>query len=360
MNHHFAFLPVLVLLPLLPANGQLVAWDGFEIHPAGAQLESGANNSSGTGLNGGTGWGGAYNVSNAIKSLVKIEDRSATPVIYSNGQIALHGGLRALRFSEIANGSPAVVRPLGTVFSAAAGEAVWFSLLFRTASASLLPDQDFFQIGFDNNANASSGNPRVSVGVNTVSTTFPPSQPFQFFVRSTTSTAANANTFVNGPAVQAVTTYLLVGCIEPHTGQYDQVSLWINPSDPTAPGTASATVVLPSGISSLSHFFLRTAFLDSGDVYVVDEIRIGRDFGSVVLPPSLEGILGFSPAVIPDQGFVVRWPASVTGVTLETSATLEDGSWAEITAPFTLQVTDYQFAVPAVPAIPSAFFRLRR
>lgn len=357
MNHQFAVLPVLVLLTLLPASGQLVAWDGFEIHPAGAQLESGANGSSGTGLDGGSGWGGAYDVNNAIKSRIKIEDRSAAPVIYSNGQIALHGGLRALRFYDIANGSPAVLRPLGTVFSAAASEAVWFSLLFRTASVSPLANQDFFQIGFDDNA--SSGSPRVSAGVNTLSTTTFP-QPLQFFVRSTAATAVNANTFVDGPAVQAVTTYLLVGCIEPHTGQYDQVSLWINPTDPTAPGPASATVVLPSGVSSLSHFFLRTAGLDNLDVFVVDEIRIGRDFGSVVLPPSLEGILGFSPAAIPDQGFVVHWPASVTGVKLETSTTLEDESWAEIAAPFTLQGTDYQYAVPAIPAIPRAFFRLRR
>lgn len=356
MIRNFAFLPVLAFLPLPVATGQLIAHDGFEIHPGGGQLES----SSGIGLNGGSGWGGAYDVNNSIRSLIKTEDRSAAPVIYSNGQITLHGGRRALRFSEIAIGTPAVLRPLGTIFSGVSGETLWFSLLFRTASVSPLANQDFFQIGFDNNASASSGNPRVSVGVNTVSTTnFP--QPLQFFVRSTTATAVNANTFVDGPPVQAVTTYLLVGCIEPHSGAYDQVSLWVDPTDPSAPGTASATVVLASGVSTLSHFFLRTAGLDSGDVYVVDELRIGRDFGSVVLPPALDGSLRVSPAGSPNQGVVLQWPASLTGVLLETSTTLEEGSWAEITAPFTLLGTDYQYAAPAISEEnPRAFFRLRR
>ena len=357
MSRIATILPVLVGLPLLPACGQLVAWDGFEIHPADEQLESGANGSPGIGLDGGSGWGGAYNVSNAIKNLVKIENRSAAPVIYSNGQVSLHGGLRALRFSNIANGSSAVLRPLGTTFSAASGEALWLSLLFRTASVSPLANQDFFQIGFDDNASASS--PRVSIGVNTLATTSFP-QPLQFFVRSTAATAVNANTFVDGPAVQAVTTYLLVGRIEPHTGQYDQVSLWVNPTDPKVPGTASATVLLPSGASSLSHFFVRTAGLDNGDVYVVDELRIGRDFASVVTPPALEGVLQVSPALLPEQAAVLHWPASVTGVLLETSTTLEPGSWTEIPAPFTVLGTDYQYPVPLNPTNPRAFFRLRR
>ena len=52
------------------------------------------------------------------------------------------------------------------IFSAAEGESLWFSFLFRTNNASPLANQDFFQFGFDDNANASSGIPRVSIGAN--------------------------------------------------------------------------------------------------------------------------------------------------------------------------------------------------
>lgn len=318
-------------------------------------METGANGSEGTGLDGGTGWGGPYNVSNAIKSLVRIEDRSASPTTYSNGEITIPGGVRALRFYDIANGTYAVRRPLGTAFQATAGETLWFSILFRTNNASPLPNQDFFQIGFDDNPNASEGNPRVSIGANTTSASFP--ADFKFFARSTTSVDASA--FHDSLPIAAAATYLLVGSIHSSDGStYDTVSLFVNPSSADHPGLPSAAVVLNSGLATLTHSFIRTAGLETGDAYVLDEWRIGRDYGSVV--QSLRNALRILPASEPGGSPTLCWPASLTGVVLETSTTLAPGSWTEITGPFPLAGSESTFSIPVDPEIPRGFFRLRR
>ena len=86
----------LAIIAAAPLHAQLVAYDGFGDYAAGAQVESGANSSSGVGLDGGAGWGGPYNISNAIKSLVRIENRSTSPVNFPNGEISISGGNRAL------------------------------------------------------------------------------------------------------------------------------------------------------------------------------------------------------------------------------------------------------------------------
>lgn len=126
-------LPALAIALAGPARAQVVCYDGFEGYGANAQLESGNTTSEGNGRNGGTGWGGAYNVYNPIKDRVLIENRSSSPVSYTNGDIVLPGGIRALRFYNNADGSYAVRRPMGTVFEAAGGDTLWFSILFRTA-----------------------------------------------------------------------------------------------------------------------------------------------------------------------------------------------------------------------------------
>lgn len=345
---------------LMPAPGglraQLVAFDGFEEYEAGIQVEPGANGSVGVGLDGGFGWGGPYDVNRAIKSLVLIENRTASPVVYSNGGISLHGGSRALRFYNIANGSYAVMRPLGTVFRAAAGDVLWFGVLFRCNNASPLSNQDFFQVGFEDNDNA--GNPRISIGANTETTTFPPDQPFRFFARSTTSQDNTA--FAEDMEIAAATTFLLVGRVAADGDTYDEVSLYVDPSSPDDPGPPAARVMAASGLETLSHFVIRTSGLDNGDAYVIDELKVGRDYASVVSPPPLGEVLSLAPAASPEEVGVLRWPVSVGEVRLETSASLEPASWTEIAGPFAIEGADYVRPVPADPASTRAFFRLRR
>lgn len=336
-------------------RAQLLSYEGFEEYSAGVQVESGANGSNGTGLDGGAGWGSAFKVNTSIKQLVKIEDRSANPVHYSAGDITIGGGDLAMRFYDNANGSFAVRRRLGTTFSAAIGESLWFSFLFRTASASPLANQDFFQLGFDDNLNASSGNPRVSIGANTMSSsTFP--SAFRFFARSTTSTSSSA--FDNSVNIQAATTYLLVGHIQPNAGVYDIVSLYINPTSTESPGPPSATINQTSGLASLSHLFIRTALLEAGDAYVVDEIHVGRDYGSVV--QSLTQALRIHSTLPDGSDSMLRWPVSITGIVLETSPDMAPGSWETIPGPFTQNGTDYEFPIPVAVGKNCQFFRLKR
>lgn len=340
----------------VPLEAQVVAYDGFGEYGAGVQVESGSDNSPGTGLDGGIGWGGAYNVRDAIKSRVKIENRSSSPVNFENGEVVLAGSNRALRFYDAANGSYAVQRPLATVFNAAAGETLWFSLLFRTATggASPLANPDLFQVGFDDNANASSGIPRVSIGSNAISATFP--SGCHFFACITTDVAAGV--FHNSLSIAAATTYLLVGRIQPNAGEYDTVSLFVNPSSLDDPGPPSAAVSFPSGLTTLSHAFIRATGLDSGDAYVLDEWFIGRDYGSVV--QSLRNALKIIPSDPPGGALTLRWSSSLSGVVLETSTTLAPEPWTVIPGPFSLSGDDYEFPIPINPGIPQAFFRLRR
>ncbi len=340
----------------LPAGGQVVCYEGFEEYGSNVRLESGANNSPGTGLDGGTGWGGSYDVSNNIKSLVRIHDRTSSPVSYTSGDIVLPGGVRALRFWDNANGTYAVHRPLGTVFEAAAGDTLWFSILFRTADggASPLADQDFFQIGFDDNSNAAFGNPRVSIGSNAASGSFP--SACYFFARSTT--AISSSSFHDSLPIVAATTYLLIGQIRSNAGIYDTVNLFVNPSSLDDPGPPSATITAPSGLSTLSHAFIRTAFLDSGDAYVLDEWRVGRDYGSVV--GSLRNALEILPASVPGGAPTLCWPASLPAVVLETSITLAPDSWELVAGTFALSSGDLTYPVQITPGTPRRFYRLRR
>jgi hypothetical protein len=338
-----------------PAGAQLVCYDGFEDYAADARVESGSNGSSGTGIDGGIGWGGAYDVNNAIKSLVRIENRASSPVNYSNGDIVFHGGSRALRFYDVANGTYAVRRPLGVTLDAAAGDSLWFSVLFRTAAggASPLSNQDFFQIGFDDNANADAGNPRVSIGSNAVSSTFPSGACF--FARSGTDPLASA--FHGSLPIVAATTYLLVAQVRPNGGVFDTVHLYVNPSNLDDPGPPSATLTAPSGLGTLSHAFIRTSGLDNGDAYVLDEWRVGRNYGSVV--GSLRNALEILPASVPGASPTLRWSSSLTGVVLESSATLAPDSWEVVAGPLTFAAGDFFYAVPVTPGT-RLFYRLRR
>lgn len=335
-------------------HAQLVAFDGFNGYAAGAQLESGNNGSQGTGLDGGVGWGAPYDANNSIKSLIRIENRSANPVTYSSGDITLYGGNLALRFYDIANGSFAFQRPLGVSFSAAAGDVLWFSILFRTSSSSPLANLDFFQVGFDDNADAASGVPRVSVGAGASQSTFP--SPFRFFARS--SAAPSGSVFHNGLEVAASTTYLLVGRIQPHAGSYDTVSLFVNPDALSPPATPSAEVILASGVSTLSHAFVRTAGLDSGDILVFDEWSIGRDYASVI--PVLQRSLRVVSPTSPDSRGTLSWPVSLTGATLQTSTTLAPESWEPVSGPLSPNGTEWTYLIPAEPGVKQRFFRLSR
>jgi hypothetical protein len=334
------------------AAGQVTtAYEGFGDYAAGAQLESGSNGSSGTPLDGGLGWGGPYDVNNAIKSLVRAENRSSSPVVYSNGEVVIHGGDRAMRLYDVANGSYVWQRPLEIPFQAAAGGGtLWFSFLFRSNNGSPLANRDYFHIGFDDNPQAQNGTPRAGIGVTTIESTFPPNQPFRFFAKSTISD--DTMVFAETEAA-SVTTYLLVGRIAATAGTYDVVDLFLNPSSMSDPGPPAATASVDSGLTTLTHCFLRTSGLDAGDAYVLDELKIGESYASVVAPPPFE--LRFDPGGTP----VLRWSALLGPTVLQSTSSLEEGNWLPVVGPFATQGTEFVFPIP--PETGSRqFYRLRQ
>jgi hypothetical protein len=95
-------------------------------------------------------------------------------------------------------------------------------------------------------------------------------------VNSTTATASNS------------TNYFLVGVFSQGVGgQYEQVDLFVNPTDPTlATDTvaASATSTAPN-MTQLSMFTIRTAVLEGDESIYVDELRISNSLGEVFNVP---------------------------------------------------------------------------
>jgi ABC-type multidrug transport system fused ATPase/permease subunit len=339
-------------------RSQISVHEGFEEYGAGAQLENGSNGAAGTGLAGGFGWAGAYDVNNAIKSRVKVENRASTPVVYENGEIRIHGGTRALRLWDDANGTPVLLRRLGRDVPVVAGGSVWFSFLFRTNNADPLANQDFLQVGFDEEAMPVAGNPRLSVGVNTTSTVFPPSQPFRFFARSGTNTAATA--FDDSSGVSAGTTHLLVACIRNNGLFHHRVELHVNPGSLLAPPAPAAVSESGSGPSVLTRLLLRTSALDATDVYVLDELRVGFSYESVVMAevPPLRLTWESASVKEPDLVGQLRWPTQ--RFTVLESAPAPDGPWEAVGLEGrSISGSDYLLPVAAHRDHPRRFFRLR-
>jgi hypothetical protein len=108
----------------------------------------------------------------------------------------------------------------------------------------------------------------------------------------------------------------------------------------------------------LSHAFIRTAGLDAGDAYVLDEWHLGRDYGSVV--QSLQGALRLLPAAVPGGALTLRWPVAPADALLQTSTTLAADSWTPVTGPFSLRGAEWEVPAPIDPETPQRFFRLRR
>jgi hypothetical protein len=347
----------MMLAALLAGAGwgraQIFGYDGFEEYAAGAQLESGSNGSAGTGLGGGFGWSGGYDVNNAIKSRVKVENRSSSPVVYENVGVRIHGGVRALRLWDNANGTPVLLRRLGRELPAVAGVSVWFSFLFRTNNADPLVDQDILQVGFDGEAMPVPGNPRLSLGVSTIGTTAP--RPFRFFAAADTGAAVSDES----AGVAAVTTYLLVGRIRNNGSIHNRVELYVNPSSLLEPPVPSAVSEAASGPAVLSRLLLRAADLDANDVYVLDELRVGFSYESVVMAevPALR-LAWDAAGARGDLVGMLRWPSQRFAV-LEAAAA-PGGPWEPVGVEGRgLSGGDWLLPVAVRGDEPRRFFRLR-
>lgn len=246
----------------------IIAADDFQSYGANVQVESNA----GVGLNNGTGFSTAWDVSNTFRTQLTVADRTALPLVYSGTNIAIDGGSRALQISGNANGSPVVFRQFA---AQPALTTIYFSFLFRTNQ--ILDEgstRDFIQIGLDDTGAAT---PNLSV-IDQNGT----GNDQNFAARS-----SSGNNHVNsGSPVNPSTTYFIVGkaWVSGVSANYNRVSLFVDPDSLSEPGVATAVSEGDAGISIVDRFSIRTVELDTGDIYLLDELRIGTSWADVITP----------------------------------------------------------------------------
>lgn len=247
---------VLTASLMLPghAYGAEIASDSFESYAVGSL----------SGNNGGTGWGGAWAVNAA----------STTPTVvagglsYSNGDVLVNGGSQSVLFDHADENSIGISDGLlSRALASSQTGTVYMSMLF---SDIVNPDlsNDFVQWGFEDATVAGSPDASVMRRNGTLQ------------VRSSTATSGSADSFVS--SVPGTTNLLVFKATKTGGGNYDEVSLFLNPTSNIEPLAASATKTAGSGISSLDHFVARSAFHELNDSYRIDAIMVGTEFANVV------------------------------------------------------------------------------
>lgn len=263
------------------ARGAVIAADNYESYAPGAQLEEGDTTSDGAGLNGGVGFTGPYNViQNVHKPLVTVQPQSLS---YTSGSLTVGGGAQALRIADAANGTAGglFTRPF-----AAQNDPVYVGFLYRTNN-NPAASEDFVQVGF---SDVATGEPKASLGTNNNATGNAP--PPTFYARVPAGTAGHSN---SGVALEQDTTYFVVGKFSKASGSstYNRVDLYLNPSSETEPlsPTVFREAAAGLGAPNLSNFIVRTARLEAGDAYFIDNVVIGTSYADVIPEPATAGLL---------------------------------------------------------------------
>lgn len=236
------------------AHAALLAYEGFD-YEAGSV----------SGENGGEGWDGAWSAAASTATVV-----TGTTLSYSNGSISLSGSGTALSITGGGEGS------LYRGFEGAdTGSELYFSFLFQVVAGN---EFSYFYLSDTPNSSNSGG-----IGDLATST--------DVFGTRIVNTGITGNTAHSAISYTLGTTYLLVGRLSTDggtgaAGDVDRVQLWVNPSSLT-PGSASVTVDGTTGltIDDFVLFGTRTTNFDGSDQILIDELRIGTDFASVVTVP---------------------------------------------------------------------------
>ncbi len=271
-----AYTSLIAILTLLGttsnASAALLASDDFESYALGSTV---------AGNNGGTGFSGAWGSSNAGASANTTILSSS--LSYSGGTVFANGGSQAAQYvagtGAIFDGHLTRSIPFG----GSGSDPIYMSYLWNNSVNNDAPasGDDFAQFGFDGTPD----NPQNSIM----------QRNGLFQARSSTSTAAS-----NGSVpVNIDQTYLLVMKAEDTgSGFYDQVTLWVDPlSDvegaETVDGISTGVGAMNTG--NIASIALRSAFWESDDTFLVDNILIGESFADVV------------PTAVPEPASIVVW-----------------------------------------------------
>jgi autotransporter-associated beta strand protein len=229
----------------------LVIYDGFEDYATGAQLY---------GLDGGMGFVGPWNVTSGRQDELTIVDRALT---YDGGELLIDGGAKALQFLAT---DADIVQQASRQFPAVDGT-LYMSFLYHTLNDVGGADDDFMQLGFDDD-------------------TLP--NPLASALDRNDTWQARVGTGTNddsGIASAVGVTYFVVLKVEnTGGGNYDRVSIFVNPITAAEPAAAAAVATGDTGLSlaTTAHLAFRQAFHEAGDTYLMDEFRIARTYEDVV------------------------------------------------------------------------------
>lgn len=265
-----------LILGMASAQGARIAYEGFEDKALGD-------------LHGQGGGYGAW-ATNWDADASTTESVVAASLSYTYSEGFVHsGGSRALRITGASQFQDLAFRSLAAAQNA---DDIYLSfLLRRTAGGSGGGDQDFFALWLDDSLPGGQADhadvPNVGFNTNIAS---PPSD---FIARD----YSNAPSYARAGTLSTNVTYLIVAHFYKATagaGQpYTDCELWVNPSLSDV-GSPDATTTLTQNRTSFQHIGLRTFSFDSGDVYLVDELRIGTSWGDVTVPePATLAALGF-------------------------------------------------------------------
>jgi hypothetical protein len=255
---------LLSLLAAPPVAADLLAGEDFESYAVGSSLSGGS---------GGEGWTAAWHVAANYAGKLTIVEGGLS---YHQGDFAIDGGGRALQITGPVSSNPTVAQ---RTFASTA-ETVYMSMLFQTTTATGDRDDDFVQFGLDDKFD----HPRASIGHRVNGDI----DDHDFFAR--TSSNHQRSTFTDGAGADILTHLLVARVTRSQGGQYDRVELWVDPTSLDL-GVADAIQTYNTGLSAVDRFVMRLAYLEGGDSYRIDELRIGS---------GLSQVISASPQTIPE------------------------------------------------------------
>lgn len=226
--------------------GQTLASDGFET----ATATDGK-------VSGGEGFLADWMLMGVGKRDLTVVEKS---LVYEAGEIKVDGGSRALQYVASENS----IAVIATREIPTQTDTTYLSFLVQPSASA--DSNDFFQVGFD--AGKSSA-PNASVVIQG-----------KFFPRSNTVPGGAPSTGV----VTQDKTYLVVLKVQRVTDKvnFDTVSIFVNPTSQDESANEAVVHKKSASIGHLKRLMLRKAFTEKGDTFILDAIRIGKTFESVL------------------------------------------------------------------------------
>lgn len=251
----------------VPSTGAAttIAYEGFTYAPGELNGQSG-----------GAGFSGVWSANTAATEVAD----PGTALVYGGGAQPVHGGSSALRITG--NQDNLAFRSLAAPI---AGDEVFVSFLFRYDG--VLDDNDFGVLWHDDIATGShTDRPNLGIKGNRGDG----SGPEDVVARLQLSGSGQ----VYAVDLLASQTYLVLGRLYKSTpgagNDFDRFDVWVNPTA-GASGTPDLTATGSGTLSSFGTIGLRTANIDAGDAFWIDEIRYTSSYASATTPEPSTGVL---------------------------------------------------------------------